>query len=110
MRQSVSVHYTRAGTARRSGRGLAIEIGGVSFFITPEEMPALLGDHSAEVVNQLGEKEGTAWLSPLASVPKQDLTALIRENLYVLTVRDFRRILSGSTPRAPVKEFHEAAR
>jgi hypothetical protein len=87
-----------------------MEIGGAFFFITPEELPALLGNHSAEVVNQLGEKEGTAWLSPLASVPKQDLTALIRENLYVLTLRDFRRIISGSIPRAPVKEFHEPAR
>lgn len=110
MRQSVSVHYTRAGIARRSGRGLAMEIGGASFFITPEELPALLGNHSAEVVNHLGEKEGTAWLSPLASGPKQDLTALIRENLYVLTVRDLRRIISGSIPRAPVKEFHKPAR
>jgi hypothetical protein len=110
MKQSVSVHYTRAGTARRSGRGLAMEIGGTAFFITPEELPALLKDHSAEVVNQLGEKEGTAWLSPLASVQKQDLTALIRENLYVLTVRDFRRILSGSIPRAPVREFRQPAR
>ena len=87
-----------------------MEIGGASFFITPEELPALLGNHSAEVVNHLGEKEGTAWLSPLASGPKQDLTALIRENLYVLTVRDLRRIISGSIPRAPVKEFHKPAR
>ncbi|MBP1929916.1 hypothetical protein J2741_002512 [Methanolinea mesophila] len=110
MRQSVSVHYTRAGTARRSGRGLAMEIGGASFFITPEELPVLLGDRPAEVVNHLGEKEGTAWLSPLASVRKQDLTALIRENLYVLTIRDLQRIISGSIRRAQVMEFHPPAR
>jgi hypothetical protein len=61
-----------------------------------------------DVVDHAGEREGTAWLSPIIDVKKQDLTALIRQNLYVVGYRDLHRLLSGFSPAAPVREYHPA--
>jgi hypothetical protein len=104
----VSVSYTRAGTARRSGRGLSMEISDARYFITPEDIPALMFHHSVEIVDQRGEREGTAWLSPILDSKKQDLTALISHRLYVVGYRDLSRILNGHSQTAPVKEYHPA--
>ncbi len=105
MRHTVTEQYVRAGIARRSGKGLMIEIAGAGFYITPDEMPALMGDRPAEVVNRAGENEGTAWLSPLVSPRKMELTAMIRKKLYVLAYRDMNRLLSGACRDALVREF-----
>ncbi|MDD1714495.1 MAG: hypothetical protein LUQ61_04455, partial [Methanoregulaceae archaeon] len=61
-----------------------------------------------DVVDHAGEREGTAWLSPILGAKKQDLTALIRQNLYVVGYRDLHRLLSGFSPAAPVREYHPA--
>ena len=106
MGKAACITYTRAGTARRSGRGLSIEIAGARYFIVPEDIPALQFHRSVEVVDPSGEREGTAWLSPLHGAKKEDLTALIRQHLYVVGYRDLSRILSGHTPLAPVREYH----
>jgi hypothetical protein len=106
MGKVASVSYTRAGTARRSGRGLSMEISGARYFITPEDIPALMVHGMVEVVDQSGEREGTAWLSPILDPRKQDLTALIRRHLYVVGYRDLSRVLDGYTPMVPVKEYH----
>jgi len=68
-------------------------------------MPALMGDRPAEVVNHAGETEGTAWLSPVVSSRKLELTAMIRKKLYVLAYRDVNRLLSGACRDALVREF-----
>jgi hypothetical protein len=106
MGKVASVSYTRAGTARRSGRGLSMEISGARYFITPEDIPALMVHRMVEVVDQSGEREGTAWLSPILDPRKQDLTALISRHLYVVGYRDLSRVLDGYTPMVPVKEYH----
>ncbi|MDD1707178.1 MAG: hypothetical protein LUO81_03170 [Methanoregulaceae archaeon] len=105
MAKVVSVAYTRAGTARRSGRGLSIEISGAQYFITPEDIPALMYHYPVAIVDQGGEREGTAWLSPIIDPRKRDLTALIQQHLYVIGYRDLSRILDGQTQTTPVMEY-----
>jgi hypothetical protein len=106
MGKTTSVSYTHAGTARRSGRGLFMEISGARYYIIPEDIPALMVCRPVEVVDHSGEREGTAWLSPILDTKKQDLTALIREHLYVVGYRDLHRILGGHAPAAQVREYH----
>jgi hypothetical protein len=106
MAKVVSVAYTRAGTARRSGRGLSMEISGAQYFITPDDIPALMYHHPVAIVDQGGEREGTAWLSPILDHRKRDLTALIQQRLYVVGYRDLSRILDGHTQATPVMEYH----
>jgi hypothetical protein len=106
MGKTTCVSYTHAGTARRSGRGLFMEISGARYFIVPEDIQVLLGCRPVEVVDHAGEREGTAWLSPILDAKKQDLTALIRQHLYVVAYRDLHRILEGGSPSVPVREYH----
>src|SRR5512137_1090030 len=89
------IAYTRAGTARRSGRGLSMEIDGSRYFILPDDISPLLFHRSVEVVDPAGEREGTAWLSPILGPKKRELAALIQQNLYVIGYRDLNRILEG---------------
>ena len=107
MRQKVSGSYTRAGTARRCGRGLALEIAGVEYFITPEDFPSLIFERPAEVVNERGEQEGSAWLSPVIQQKKQELTALIQNRLYVLSLKDINRLHYGIRRIARINEYHQ---
>jgi hypothetical protein len=83
-----------------------MEISGSRYFITPEDIPPLLFHRSGEVVDPAGEREGTAWLSPILGPKKQELTALIQQKLYVVGYRDLNRILEGQTLMVPVKEYH----
>lgn len=98
--------YTRAGTARGSGKGLVMEIAGACYYITPEEMPELMKDQAADVVDLHGEREGTAWLSPIIYPRKQELTALIKEKVYLIPYRDLSSILTGNGHRVVIREFH----
>jgi hypothetical protein len=100
------IAYTRAGTARRSGRGLSMDIAGSRYFIIPEDIPPLLFHRSVEVVDPAGEREGTAWLSPILGSKKTELAALIQQNLYIIGYRDLNRILEGQALMVPVKEYH----
>lgn len=106
MKHVVCELYTPAGSARLSGKGLVMEIAGTRFYITPEEIPVLLNDQAAEVVDFHGEQEGTAWFSPLISVKKRELTALIHQKVFIMHYRDINRVISGDRLCAPVKEFH----
>lgn len=106
MGKAPCIVYTRAGTARRSGRGLSMEIAGSRYFIIPDDIPPLLFHRSVEIVDPAGEREGTAWLSPILGQKKQELTALIQQKLYVVGYRDLNRILAGQALMVPVKEFH----
>jgi hypothetical protein len=83
-----------------------MEISGAQYFITPDDIPALMIHHPVDIVDQRGEREGTAWLSPILDSRKQDLTALISHRLYVVGYRDLSRILNGYSHTAPVKEYH----
>jgi len=83
-----------------------MEISGSRYFIIPEDIPALMICRPVDVVDQSGEREGTAWLSPILDAKKQDLTALIRKNLYVIGCKDLNRILTGCSSGVPVREYH----
>jgi len=98
--------YTRAGIARGSGKGLVMEIAGACYYITPEEMPGLMKDQAADVVDFHGEQEGKAWLSPIIYPRKQELTALIKEKVYLIPYRDLSSILNGNGHRVVIREFH----
>jgi hypothetical protein len=97
--------YARAGRVRRSGHGLVMEIGASSYFLPPDEIPALLRDQVAEIVSSTGEQEGYAWLSPMAYPRKSEMSALIARQLYVVGFRELDRILSGDLGSAAVREF-----
>lgn len=107
MRQKESGSYTRAGTARRCGRGLAMEIAGVQYFITPDDFPSLMFERPAEVVNDRGEQEGSAWLSPVIHQKKEELTALIQDRLYVLSLKDINRLQDGIRHIARINEYRQ---
>lgn len=108
MQKTTRVSYTHAGSARRSGRGLSLEISGSRYFIVPEDIPALLVCRPVDVVDHQGEREGTAWLSPIIGARKQDLTTLIERRLYVVGYRDLNRLLGGYSGAAQVREYHPA--
>ncbi|MDD1718499.1 MAG: hypothetical protein LUQ25_00435 [Methanoregulaceae archaeon] len=105
MRPEIRDTYSRAGRARRSGRGLVMEIAGGSYFLPPEEIPLLVGDQVVEVIGRTGEQEGVAWLSPMVQPKKHELTALIERQVYVLPVREMERLLSGAQSSAVVREY-----
>jgi hypothetical protein len=106
MKHAACELYTRVGTARGSGKGLVMEIAGACYYITPDEMPELMMDRAADVVDLHGEREGTAWLSPIIYPRKKELTALIKERVYMIPYRDFSGILAGNGHRVLVREFH----
>ena len=106
MSETVRPTYTRAGIVKRTGLVLVMEIAWVCYYITPDEVPSLLVDHGAEVVNHIGEPEGTAWLSPAITAKKQELTALIRERIFIVRYDEMKRVLTGDQLVAPVKEYH----
>ncbi|MDD1715505.1 MAG: hypothetical protein LUQ01_00750 [Methanolinea sp.] len=105
MKQAQAPAYSRAGEARRSGRGIALYLTSGQYFIPPEEMAGLYSDRIVEVVDESGEKEGAAWLSPVSSGRKLDLTAVIRDRLFVVPVKDVQRLLAGGRNNAPVMEY-----
>ncbi len=105
MGAALSPVYTKAGIVRRTGLGLCMEIAGAEYFITPDDVPALLFDKGAEVVNCAGDPEGKAWLSPAIAEKKQELTALIRERIFVVRYDEMKRVLLGDQVRAAVREY-----
>ncbi len=105
MKQAQAPAYSRAGEARRSGRGIALHLGGSQYYIPPEEMAGLYSDRIVEVVDESGDREGAAWLSPVSCERKLDLTAIIRDRLYVVPVKDMQRLLAGGRNNAPVMEY-----
>ncbi|HNQ25991.1 MAG TPA: hypothetical protein PKG69_04650, partial [Methanoregulaceae archaeon] len=100
------ITYTRAGTARRSGNGLSMDIAGSQYFIVPDDVPSLFFHKSVDVVDPAGEREGTAWLSPIHGPEKHELTTLIERHLYVIGYRDLGRIFAGDAIAVPVREYH----
>lgn len=106
MRQAPVHVYTRAGTARRCGKGMALIVGDCTFYLPPEEVGVLFSNRQAAIVNDEGEQEGMAWLSPLHAEKKQDLNALIMDRLFVVSYRDLHALLSGNREGIRVRESH----
>ncbi len=98
--------YTKAGILKKAGRGLLLDIAGAEFFVIYEDLGALMNNQVADVVNHVGEAEGVAWLSPLVSTKKVDMTSLIARRIYSVPYRGFSRVVSGDRQQARVKEYH----
>lgn len=105
MRKAPVSVYIRAGTARRSGNGIALILGDRTFFVPPEEMGVLDSDRNAAILNDEGDQEGIAWFSPVLAKKKQDLTALIQDRLYVLSCRDLQALCSGNRNAIIIREY-----
>ncbi|OPX69172.1 MAG: hypothetical protein A4E37_00733 [Methanoregulaceae archaeon PtaB.Bin056] len=85
---------------------MAISLGGCMFYVPPEELGGLFSDRNAMILNDEGEQEGMAWLSPVKASKKQDLTALIQDRLFVVSCRDLHALLSGKREGITVREYH----
>lgn len=105
MRQAPVCVYTRAGIARRSGKGMALALGDQTFYVMPDEMAGLAAGQNAAVVNHEGEQEGTAWLSPVFAGKKKDLVALVQDRLFVVSWKEMQALCSGSRNGIPVREY-----
>ena len=105
MRQAPVSVYIRAGTARRSGNGIALVLGDRTFYVPPEEMGVLDFDRNAAILNDEGDQEGMAWFSPVLAKKKQDLTALIQDRLYIVSCRDLQALCSGSRNAIIIREY-----
>jgi hypothetical protein len=83
-----------------------MEIAGSNYHLTQEAIPALLMDQTADVLDDSGEQEGVAWLSPMIYPEKHELSALIRNQVFVIGYREMNRVLHGEQTRALVREYH----
>ncbi len=106
MRLKTHTIYTRAGSARRCGKGLVMEIAGSNYHLTKEAIPALLMDQAADMLDDSGEQDGVAWLSPMIYPEKHELSALIRDQVFVVGYREMTRVLQGKQTKAVIREYH----
>jgi len=106
MRQTPVSVFTRAGIARRSGRGGSFALAERTFYLPPEEGGGLFSDRNAAIINDEGEEEGMAWLSPVMANKKHDLTALIQDRLFLVSFRDLQALFSGDRDGIIVREYH----
>jgi len=110
MRQvSVSI-LARAGIARRSGRGLVLFLDEGTFYLTEEDLAHLESGRNAAIVNCQGEWEGNAWLSPLQSSKKSELTVLIHDRLFSIGIRHLNSLLNKERGSVVVREYQSQKR
>lgn len=83
-----------------------MDIAGVNYYVTHEGIPDLLRDQTAEVIDESGEQEGIAWLSPMIYPEKHEFSALIRNQIFVIGYREMNRVLHGEQTKALVREYH----
>jgi hypothetical protein len=105
MGKAMGETYSNAGILKKAGRGLVLNIAGAEFFLVEEDLNALMGNQMADVVNCVGEEQGLAWLSPLLSDRKMDLTTVIDCHIYSITYRGFWRVAGGDQRYAVIREF-----
>lgn len=95
----------RAGTARRSGRGIALVLEAGTFYVTEEELAHLASGGNATVVNGQGEGEGYAWLSPVLAARKRELMVLVDDRLFCIGTRHVAALLQRERNAVPVREY-----
>jgi hypothetical protein len=105
MKQIISDSYTRAGTMKRSGEGIALEIREGTFYLMRSECNQLSSGQSAGLLNEAGEEEGCAWLSPVREPKKKDLVSNLHGRIYVVSWREVQRIMNGQVHLAKVLEY-----
>jgi hypothetical protein len=105
VKQCIPDPYTKAGTLKRCGEGIVLEISGGRFYLLNSDSVQLSSGQSAGLMNDAGEEEGNAWLSPLREEKKQDLVSNIHGRIFVVRWREVQRIMNGQIHIAKVLEY-----
>jgi hypothetical protein len=106
MAKGMGETYTNAGILKKAGRGIVLDIAGAEFFLIREDLNALMNNQAADLVNYDGDAEGIAWLSPLVSPRKADMTGVIAHRIYSVPYRGFSQVVSGDRQYTQVREYH----
>jgi len=105
MKQGISDSYTKAGTLKKSGEGIVLEIRSGTFYLMTSDCILLSSGQSAGLINSAGEEAGCAWLSPIREEKKKDLVANLHGRIYVVSWREVQRIMNGQVHLAKVLEY-----
>jgi hypothetical protein len=105
MKQLISESNTRAGTMNISGKAIVLEIRGGTFYLIKTDCNLLSSGQSAGIINDAGEEEGCAWLSPVRETKKIDLVFNLHGRIYVVSWREVQRILNGQVHLAKILEY-----
>ena len=105
MKPVVSGSYTKVGTLKRSGEGIVFEMCDLRFYLMKSDYVLLSTGQSAGLVNDSGEEEGCAWLSPVRETKKKDLVSNLHGRIYVVSWREVQRIMNGHLHLAKVLEY-----
>ena len=105
MTQRTSDPYTRAGTMKKSGEAIVLEIWGETFYLIKSDCIQLSSGQSAGIINDAGDEEGCAWLSPVREAKKKDLVFNLGCRIYVVSWREVQRILNGQVHLAKIFEY-----
>jgi hypothetical protein len=105
MKQLNSDSYTRAGTINMSGGAIVLNIRGGACYLIKSDCTLLSSGQSAGIINDAGEEEGCAWLSPVREEKKKDLVFNLHGRIYVVSWREVQRIMNGQVHLAKVLEY-----
>jgi hypothetical protein len=105
MKQLISDSNTHAGTMNISGEAIVLEISGGTFYLIKSDCNLLSSGQSAGIINDTGEEEGCAWLSPVRETKKKDLVFNLHGRIYVVRWREVQRILNGQVHTAKILEY-----
>lgn len=105
MKQLISDSYTHAGTMKKSGESFVLELRGGTFYLMKSDCILLSSDQSAGIINDAGEEEGCAWLSPVREPKKKDIIFNLHGRIYVVSWREVQRIMNGHVHLAKVQEY-----
>ena len=86
MKQVNSDSYTKAGTMKRNGESIVLELGDARFYLMSADYSLLSSGQSAVLVNGVGEEEGCAWLSPIRDAKKKDFVSNLHGRIYVVSL------------------------
>jgi hypothetical protein len=105
MKQFISDSYTQAGTMKKSGESIVLELRGGTFYLMESDCVLLSSEQSAGIINDAGEEEGCAWLSPVREAKKKDIIFNLHGRIYVVSWREVQRIMNGHIHLAKVLEY-----
>ena len=106
MKESLRSSYRKAGIVMCSGTGIILELPDDRYYMTPEDIPLLHKNKPVSVIDDAGEIWGCAWLSPIRESRKKDIVATIRDRVYVISLAEAMRLLSGNVHAIQISEYH----
>ncbi len=90
---------------KKSGESIVLELRGGTFYLMKSDYTLLSSDQSAGIINDTGEEEGCAWLSPVREAKKKDIIFNLHGRVYVVSWREVQRIMNGHVHLAKVLEY-----